>query len=175
MATIILNQDRVGNLFLYREGASVIFNMASRFEDARKTFVEDAALLAAGVANPFGPIGLAIAAFPNTRLDGTERVAVWRDPNDWEVEAQPTPAALAYLELPADFVYESTRLPGRPPVYLEARKRVVLELHPDMIAQIDHYARRLGQTRMAYIAQAIAQSLKRDTALEQESSDANKE
>lgn len=46
------------------------------------------------------------------------------------------------------------RAPGRPPVYLEARKRVILELHPELIAQIDQHAQRVGQTRTTYVAQA---------------------
>ncbi len=154
---ITLDQDNLGNLLLHREGDYKVWLVSGR---SGAWFYEDALLLSTGLPRHWD---WSVTALPHTTAtyDGYERIVIWRGPNDWDVVAQPNKAALEYLGLPEDKVHEHLvrRPDGRPPIYMEARQRLNVEVSRSLINDLDALARQQGISRTALIEQILMEGV----------------
>jgi hypothetical protein len=164
MSIITLSQDPAGNLFLHREGAAEVWRVSDRLPDAR--FQDDVLTLASGQTDAWR-LQLRALEYGSAAFKVTQRIVLWLSPNDWDVLAQPNRQALEYLGLPPDYVFAPAYAParplGRPPVYLEARQRLTMELPRALMLEIDALALHAGMTRTALVEQALRQYLLRST------------
>jgi hypothetical protein len=162
MPYITLDQDRVGNLYMHREGDYKVWLVAGHKPFSAR-FVEDMKVLLAGQPlDRWRPV----TALPYTAatFDGTERVGIWgRNGSEWrgfedlELQAMPNSVALEYLGITEDEVrtYLTQREEGRPVIFVEPRQRLNVEVMRKLIGQLDAFARHLGMSRTALIEQLL--------------------